>query len=97
MIQSLFAAWKSKKYDKSFPLVCMNEKPVPLLGETRERLSAEPLSLDLETGIMRGVVKISCHSKRTEFLDAVPWLLTVANSLKDSDREEPLAKPALLP
>lgn len=36
-------------YNKEFPVICMDEKPLQLLGEARERISAKPLHLDSET------------------------------------------------
>lgn len=42
-----------KPYDPAFPVVCMDEKPVQLLDEIRERVSAKPLENDPETEITR--------------------------------------------
>lgn len=36
-------------YNKEPPVICMDEKQLQLLGEARERISAEPLYLDSET------------------------------------------------
>ena len=40
-----------KKYDQQVPVICMDEKPVQLLDEIRERVSAKPLSQDPDTGL----------------------------------------------
>lgn len=42
-----------KEYNPSLPVVCMDEKPVQLLGEIRERISAKPMETDPETDIQR--------------------------------------------
>ncbi len=42
-----------KEYDSSCPVVCMDEKPVQLLDEIRERISAKPMEIDPETEIPR--------------------------------------------
>ena len=36
-------------YCKEVPVICMDEKPLQLLGETRERIAASPLHLDPDT------------------------------------------------
>ena len=36
-------------YCKDVPVICMDEKPIQLLGEVRERISASPLRLDPDT------------------------------------------------
>ena len=38
-----------RPYNKGIPVICMDEKPLQLLGEVRERISAKPLHLDSET------------------------------------------------
>ena len=38
-------------YNPKIPVICMDEKPVQLLGEIRERISAKPLRDDPDTGI----------------------------------------------
>ena len=40
-------------YDPRIPVICMDEKPVQLLDEIRERVSANPLEIDPDTGITR--------------------------------------------
>jgi hypothetical protein len=35
-----------RNYDRLIPVVCMNEKPVQLLGEAGDRLAAKPLRND---------------------------------------------------
>jgi transposase len=40
-----------REYDPRIPVVCMDEKPVQLLNETRKRIDAQPLSTDPDTGI----------------------------------------------
>jgi hypothetical protein len=37
------------KYNPRIPVICMDEKPQQLLGEIRDRISAEPLRIDPET------------------------------------------------
>jgi len=38
-------------YNPRIPVVCMDEKPVQLLGEIRERVGAKPLRTDPDTGL----------------------------------------------
>lgn len=38
-------------YNPLIPVICMDEKPVQLLDEIRERVSAKPLSVDPDTGL----------------------------------------------
>ena len=40
-----------RPYDSEIPVICMDEKPIQLLDETRERISAKPLRLDPDTGL----------------------------------------------
>jgi hypothetical protein len=40
-----------KEYNPRIPVICMDEKPVQLLGEIRERVSAKPLRIDANTGL----------------------------------------------
>jgi transposase len=40
-------------YDPRIPVICMDEKPVQLLDEIRERVSAKPLVIDPETGVTK--------------------------------------------
>ena len=40
-----------REYNPRFPVICMDEKPVQLLDEVRERVSAKPLSADPDTGM----------------------------------------------
>lgn len=42
-----------KEYDPACPVICMDEKPLQLLGEIRERICAKPLGTDSETEIPR--------------------------------------------
>ena len=42
-----------RPYNPDIPVVCMDEKPIQLLGEVRERLSAKPLRTDPDTGLLR--------------------------------------------
>jgi hypothetical protein len=42
-----------RAYNPQIPVLCMDEKPIQLLGEIRERISAKPLSVDAETGLMK--------------------------------------------
>lgn len=42
-----------KEYDPHCPVICMDEKPLQLLGEIRERILAKPLETDTETEIPR--------------------------------------------
>jgi transposase len=40
-----------KEYNPRVPVLCMDEKPVQLLGEIRDRINAKPLRNDPETGL----------------------------------------------
>ena len=40
-----------REYNPKIPVICMDEKPVQLLDEIRERVSAKPLRSDPDTGI----------------------------------------------
>ncbi len=40
-----------REYNPKIPVICMDEKPVQLLDEIRERVSAKPLHSDPDTGI----------------------------------------------
>lgn len=40
-----------RAYDPQVPVICMDEKPIQLLGEVRERVSAKAMSSDPDTGI----------------------------------------------
>ena len=40
-----------REYNPQIPVVCMDEKPVQLLDEIRERVSAKPLRTDPDTGL----------------------------------------------
>lgn len=40
-----------RAYNPCIPVICMDEKPVQLLGEIRERISAKPLRIDADTGL----------------------------------------------
>lgn len=40
-----------REYNPQIPVICMDEKPVQLLDEIRERVAAKPLSSDPETGL----------------------------------------------
>jgi len=40
-----------REYNPQMPVICMDEKPIQLLGETRERITAKPLRLDSDTGL----------------------------------------------
>jgi transposase len=42
-----------REYNAQVPVICMDEKPVQLLDEIRERVAAKPLSTDSDTGISR--------------------------------------------
>lgn len=42
-----------KQYDPSCPVICMDEKPIQLLGEIRKRISAKPMEINSETEIPR--------------------------------------------
>ena len=39
------------EYNPKIPVICMDEKPVQLLDEIRERVSAKPLRIDPDTGL----------------------------------------------
>jgi transposase len=40
-----------RPYNPKVPVICMDEKPIQLLGEARERIAAKPLRLDPDTGL----------------------------------------------
>jgi transposase len=40
-----------REYNPDVPVICMDEKPVQLLGEIRERISAKPLRTDADSGL----------------------------------------------
>lgn len=40
-----------REYNPRIPVICMDEKPIQLLGEIRERISAKPLRIDADTGL----------------------------------------------
>ena len=42
-----------REYNPNIPVICMDEKPVQLLDEIRERVTATPLHTDPETGLPR--------------------------------------------
>jgi hypothetical protein len=42
-----------REYNPDVPVICMDEKPIQLLGEARERILTKPLRNDPETGIPR--------------------------------------------
>jgi transposase len=42
-----------REYNPAVPVICMDEKPVQLLDEIRERVAAKPLRTDPETGLPR--------------------------------------------
>jgi len=42
-----------KEYDPMIPVICMDEKPVQLLGEIYNRINAKPLRIDPDTGILK--------------------------------------------
>ncbi len=47
-----------REYNPRLPVICMDEKPVQLLGEIRERISAKPLRTDADTELPKpGVVE----------------------------------------
>ena len=47
-----------RDYDPRIPVICMDEKPIQLLDEIRDRVSAQPLTVDPDTGITKpGKVK----------------------------------------
>jgi len=42
-----------KTYDPMTPVICLDEKPVQFLAETRARIGAKPLRMDPDTGIIK--------------------------------------------
>jgi len=42
-----------RPYDPKVPVMCMDEKPVQLLGEVMERVTAKPLRTDPDTGLVK--------------------------------------------
>jgi transposase len=42
-----------REYNAKMPVICMDEKPVQLLDEIRERVGAQPISTDPDTGISK--------------------------------------------
>jgi len=42
-----------RAYNPKIPVVCMDEKPIQLLDEIRERVSAKPLRTDPDTGLVK--------------------------------------------
>ena len=42
-----------REYNPLIPVICMDEKPVQLLDEIRERVSAKPLEIDSSTGLSK--------------------------------------------
>ena len=42
-----------REYNPQIPVICMDEKPIQLLDEIRERISAKPLRIDPDTGIYK--------------------------------------------
>ena len=40
-----------RPYNPKVPVLCIDEKPIQLLDEARERVSAKPLRVDAETGL----------------------------------------------
>lgn len=42
-----------RPYNPAVPVICMDEKPIQLLDEIRERISAKPLRIDPDTGIQK--------------------------------------------
>jgi len=42
-----------RPYNPRFPVICMDEKPVQLLDEIRERVNAKPLRTDPDTGLIK--------------------------------------------
>jgi len=84
-----------REYNPKIPVVCMDEKPIQLLDEIRDRVSAKPLSMDPDTGLPKpgAVEKIdseyvrcgtACIFMFTEPLGA--WRHTVA--LKTRKKED---------
>jgi hypothetical protein len=42
-----------RAYNSKVPVICMDEKPIQLLDEIIERLSAKPLRTDPDTGLIK--------------------------------------------
>ena len=42
-----------RAYNPKIPVICMDEKPIQLLGEIRERINAKPLRKDPDTGLIK--------------------------------------------
>jgi len=42
-----------RTYDPMMPVICMDEKPIQFLGETRARIDAKPLRIDPDEGIVK--------------------------------------------
>lgn len=42
-----------KPYNSKIPVICMDEKPIQLIGEVYERLTAKPLRTDSDTGLLK--------------------------------------------
>jgi len=42
-----------RPYNPRMPVICMDEKPIQLLDEVRERVSAKPLRTDPDTGLVK--------------------------------------------
>ena len=42
-----------RPYNPKIPVICMDEKPIQLLDEIRERVTAKPLRTDPDTGLVR--------------------------------------------
>jgi transposase len=42
-----------RAYNPKIPVICMDEKPIQLLGEVRERVTAKAMSTDPDTGLAR--------------------------------------------
>jgi len=42
-----------REYNPRLPVICMDEKPVQLLDEIRERISAKPLQTEPDTGLLK--------------------------------------------
>ena len=84
-----------RDHDPRFPVICMDEKPVQLLDEIRERVAAKPLETDPDTGLPKPgkVEKIDSEYVRcgtvSIFMFTEPlggWRHTVAmNSRKKTD------------
>jgi len=51
-MEDVLAIYK-REYNPKIPVVCMDEKPVQLLGEIRERIFAKPLRIDPDTELPR--------------------------------------------